>query len=214
MWRICLLIAFLYGCDSSSNTVESAPPVEVETSVQIVQEVKTPLPQNRCTKYFYLVEGFENPSRFMAQIEQESSCNPLARSPYADGLSQIARFNIKNFENGVCRSLGKARVHNEWWSINCGYLYLRSLTKGTQGKSYCDATFIRELRYNGGYWVVWEMMYSDGTFAGAALYCGSEAMPNGRGPRRKDFCGENYSYAPHITRRQTKYLPLGGEYCP
>jgi len=169
-----------------------------------------------CDKYLELVADNPNPSMSAAWIEQESSCNPFAESPYAVGLAQIAFSNLEWLENGLCRDLGKARPKNARWSESCGQRLKASYRNKVRSKhpnfNYCRSETITLLVYNGGHWVLWEIDDA-GTLTKAKALCGSRKLSNGRGPRKEWACKQNYGYAPSIFKRQPKYKSLGGKLC-
>ena len=154
-----------------------------------------------------------NPSREMALTEQESSWNPFAKSPYATGLRQFTDSTGEWLSRTHCRHLGPYRPLNADWSLRCGVIYAEwQETRTPDDWCYCDRRIVAEMLYNAGYWVMWEMKYSNNTLMGAKELCGKEVMPNGR-KRSMQSCIENYSYPEHISIRQTKYIYYGGRRC-
>ena len=149
----------------------------------------------------------------MAQIEQESSCNPFAVSAVgAIGLSQAMPDTIEWGSRTFARHLGKPDIEDPYYAIEFLKAYMGYFTVDLFD-DYCDNKTVDEMRYNGGYWVVWEIRHGDGTLSGAEAICGVEVLSNGK-MRSKASCAENYGYSPHIDRRQTKYLLIGGKQCP
>ena len=141
-------------------------------------------------------------------MEQESSCNPNAQSPYAKGLMQFTDSTGEWAALTICRRLGKYDPFNPRWSISCGILYKQHLRKDTQDKlplsSYCKVEAVTEQRYNGGSWVLQEIKRADSTdLTKARATC----------RRAKWACKENYEYPTYINKRQPKYAPLGGTVC-
>ena len=162
-----------------------------------------------CDKYQSLFVDSENPSRFLGQAEQESSCNPFAKSPFAVGLMQFTPQTADWVEDGICRSLGKARLESPVWSAGCSQLYMAWLEgkSPTTGK-YCDTKMNAERSYNGGLaWLNREAkLTSNHSYVGLVRACNLTK-------RSEANCHENTSYAPYISKRQIKYLPLGGKQC-
>ncbi len=77
---------------------------------------------------------------------------------------------------------------------------------------YCPARYIAEQRYNGGFWVVWELREAKTTdLRKAHKVCGTR-LKNGR-KRAKVSCTENYEYPVRISVRQLNFESLGGEVC-
>ena len=110
------------------------------------------------------------------------------------------------------RHLGRPDIHDPYYAIEFLKAYMEYFTVDLFD-NYCDNKTVDEMRYNGGYWVIWEIRASDGTLSGAEQICGVKRLPNGK-MRNVANCEENYEYRLHIDRRQSKYLPMGGISCP
>lgn len=157
--------------------------------------------------------GSSNPSREMAQTEQESGCNPMAESPFAKGLRQFTDQTGEWMSVTHCKHLGDYDPFNPEWSIKCGLIYMELLESNNNYGSYCFNRKVAEAEYNGGAWVVWELRAVNNTsLAAAKSVCGAQPLHNGR-KRAGWACRENYDYFDHITRRQSKYDALGGRTC-
>lgn len=150
----------------------------------------------------------------MAQTEQESGCNPLAESSFAKGIRQFTDQTGEWMSLTHCKHLGDYDPFNAEWSIECGLIYMEVLESNNRYGSYCFNRVVAEAEYNGGAWVVWELQeVGNQSLAAAKAICGKQKLSNGR--RRSEWaCKENYEYPEHISRRQLKYLSLGGKTCP
>ena len=86
---------------------------------------------------------------FAAQIHQESSWNHLAKSKYAEGLSQFtgstAEWIIKIFPE-----LEDANVYNPIWSIRAMLLYDTWLNERISSSGECNQWAMILSSYNGG----------------------------------------------------------------
>ena len=156
-------------------------------------------------------EVADNPSREAALTEQESSWRIFAESPFAKGLRQFTPETADWLEMGMCSHLGSGDVFDPVWSLKCGIIYSEYLEKEKFG-DYCNTRKVAEMRYNGGYWIVWELRTAQSTeIDDAADHCGTE-LYNGR-KRSFRSCTENYFYPIKISERQKKYIELGGRQC-
>lgn len=185
--------------------------VIAEVTVDITDSTKNiPL---RCQPYISYFLDSSNPSREMAQTEQESSCDPLAESPFAKGLRQFTDQTGEWMSLTHCKHLGDYDPFNPEWSIKCGLVYMELLESNNKFGDYCFNRFVAEAEYNGGAWVIWELDEVGNTSLSAArAVCGKDKLKNGR--RRAEWaCEENYDYPKHISRRQSKYFSLGGTIC-
>lgn len=162
--------------------------------------------------YLELIKDIsENPSREAALTEQESSWDVFAKSPYAEGLRQFTPTTGKNLARGKCAHLGSYQPYLPQWSLRCGVIYAESLQTKTFG-DYCNNRKVAEQRYNGGYWVIWELTTAKTQdLRIAETVCGTK-LYNGR-KRAQSSCDENYTYPRAISIRQVKYTNLGGELC-
>lgn len=166
-----------------------------------------------CVRYAHYFVDSNNPSREMAQTEQESSCNPFAESAFAKGIRQFTDQTGEWMSLTHCKHLGDYDPFNAEWSIKCGLIYMEVLERDNDYGDYCFNRQVAEAEYNGGAWVVWEL----GSIGNVSLddaegVCGVVELPNGR-KRAMWACEENYDYIRNITQRQPKYLILGGKYC-
>ena len=161
--------------------------------------------------YPLIQENAVNPSREAALTEQESSWQIFAESPYAKGLRQFTPETADWLEMGMCSHLGPADLFDPEWSLKCGIIYAEYLEEEKYGP-YCNTRLVAEMRYNGGYWIVWELKTANSQrIDDAADHCGTRLF-NGR-KRSFRSCIENYSYPTKISERQKKYLFLGGRQC-
>ena len=85
-----------------------------------------------------------------AQMQQESSCNPRAQSPFASGLTQFTPGTVKDMAKRYPTELGAADPFNPRWAIAAQALYMRDLTKATPGATWCDTWAFGLSGYNGG----------------------------------------------------------------
>jgi len=168
---------------------------------------------SRCVPYVRYFINSSNPSREMAQTEQESGCNPMAESPFAKGLRQFTDRTGEWMSITHCKHLGDYAPFNERWSIECGLIYMQVLEANNDFGDYCFNRTVAEAEYNGGAWVIWELKAVDNSsLDDAQQICGKIKLHNGR-KRAGWACKENYEYPEHITRRQPNYLSLGGRVC-
>ena len=211
----CFIILLLTAAckeDAAVQLIEPSEIVEPETKVVTVQLDLSKFPEP-CRPYVKYLTDSENPSRFMAQIEQESTCDPYALSRTgAIGLVQIMPDTLKWGARTFARHLGEADAHDPIYAIEFLKAYMDYFTVDLFD-DYCSNKTVDEARYNGGFYIIWEIRHSDGTLAGAESVCGVERLENGK-MRSLSNCRENYGYSRHIARRQTKYLVLGGKHCP
>jgi len=155
----------------------------------------------------------DNPSRELAQTEQESSCNPLAQSPFAKGLRQFTDQTGEWMSITHCKHLGDYDPFNPEWSIKCGLIYMELLQSNNDYGNYCFNRKVAEAEYNGGSWVVWELEeVNNASLEDAESICGVNKLKNGK-RRAKWACEENYKYSKHIFKRQVKYKGLNGKVC-
>lgn len=166
----------------------------------------------RCKPYVSYFTESSNPSREMAQTEQESGCNPFAQSPYAKGLRQFTDRTGEWMSLTHCKHLGDYDPFNVNWSIKCGLVYMELLESNNDFGDYCFNRQVAEAEYNGGAWVIWELKHTNNeSLSKAQAVCGTK-LYNGR-KRANWACKENYEYPEHITRRQSNYVTIGGQQC-
>ncbi len=153
-----------------------------------------------------LTEWSDNPSREAALTMQESAWRPFAESPWARGLRQTTKDTEDWLEWHICKDLGPADPWDPDWSLECGIRYVEHLQTERFG-DYCGNRHVAEQRYNGGYWVVWELDTAGSTsLADARRVCGT-TLHNGR-RRHERSCVENYEYPERIDRHQAKYATV------
>ena len=173
----------------------------------------------RCADIVDLVlQETSNPSWALAQIDQESNCNPYAVSHVgALGLVQIMPENLEWLEYSVCADLGEAQPNNPDWAVPCYERFMQWFTVD-EFDSYCPNLHVDSMRYNGGFYIIWELRTALSrlgvlSFKAAEQVCGTR-LDNGR-KRSKASCDENYDYPARIGYRQEKYYSeLGGQMCP
>ena len=214
--RSCLLVLALVtltGCTQEEEERQEQPLAKPPAAIApVIPEPVEPkhvpyadVPK-ACLQYRELIEKFADcPARRASLMEQESSCNQYATSPYADGLWQLTPGTCDDLAASMCRDLGPCQPFNTEWSTQCA---TRKLEKETNGDYSQSGIRTGEMRYNGGYWVVWEMETAKRaglapTIDNAQSFCG-EMLYNGR-QRNKKHCAENYEYYKHIERRLVKY---------
>jgi len=150
-----------------------------------------------------------NPSREMAQTEQESSWNPFVVSPFASGLRQFTEKTGEWLSRTHCRTLGPFRPLNAEWSLKCGIIYQEWLEQRAPTTGcYCDTRKNAERAYNGG--LGWINRESKLAFTNSAQDLIEQCLNTGRAGWA---CRENTGYPQHISIRQTKYLFYGGQRC-
>lgn len=88
-------------------------------------------------------------ARLAAQIQQESSWNPKARSPYAEGLAQFTPPTAQ-WLSSVCPSVGKPDPWDADWSIRAIVCYDAWLHARAPGATPCATWAMTLSAYNGG----------------------------------------------------------------
>jgi len=108
--------------------------------------------QREITKQAHNVFGITNPPIAMlaAQMEQESACNPKARSPFAGGLTQFTPGTAADMAKKYPNELGAADPFNVSWAIAAQAYYMRDLMQETPGRTMCDTMAFGLAAYNGG----------------------------------------------------------------
>lgn len=97
------------------------------------------------------VFGLDAPIAVLAaQVEQESSCNPQAKSAYASGLTQFTPDTAAWLSKKYPTELGGADPTNVQWAIAAQALYMRDLTHDHPGATPCDTWAFGLSAYNGG----------------------------------------------------------------
>ncbi len=208
---LCACALILGGC---------VDPIEPHEPAEIAAAHPSPVPQTNAPEipkaarpYAKYYKNHGNPSRNMALAEQECSWNHNAISPVgAMGCAQVMPDTLEWGAETFAAHLGEPDPHNPEYAAHFTEAYMVYLDIEPFGAgAYCRNRWVDELRYNGGYYIIWELKYSDGSFAGAESICGTR-MPNGR-KRSQASCKQNYDYMKHIDRRQPKYRAMGGKLC-
>jgi len=118
--------------------------------------------KSKLMRYSQYTFGINAPtSLFAAQIHKESTWNPRARSPYADGLTQFTPQTVE-FVSKKFPALIKAEPFNPVWAIQAMLLYDNWLKNritywpsGPETLVECDDWAFALSAYNGGYgWVI------------------------------------------------------------
>ena len=86
---------------------------------------------------------------FASQIHQESSWNHLAKSKYAEGLSQFTR-STADWIVDVYPELKRANVYNPKWSMRAMLLYDNWLYERILSENECEQWAMVLSSYNGG----------------------------------------------------------------
>lgn len=96
--------------------------------------------------------GIEKPpiAILAAQMQQESSCNPKAKSPFAAGLTQFTPGTAADLAAKYQTQLGAADPLDPKWAIAAQALYMRDLTRAAPGATWCDTMAFGLSSYNGG----------------------------------------------------------------
>lgn len=196
---------FLVGCDQVVSGAGSELPVKKPPEIVVLPPDYSLVP-TPCLAYRELIEANADcPARRAALVEQESSCNPRAISfDKGEGLCQFTGSTGPNLAEGMCRDLGPFQPFNEFWAVPCCMRFIESLTDVYTPKGVRTG----EMRFNGGYWVLWELSEAvlhglEPTLGNAKLFCGT-LLANGR-KRAAKWCDWNYDYYKHIERREYKY---------
>lgn len=88
-------------------------------------------------------------ARVAAQLHQESSWNPAARSPYAQGLAQFTPRTAAWIPQ-ICPSIGAPDPWDPTWSIHAAICYDGWLLDRAPGTTACDRWAMTLSAYNGG----------------------------------------------------------------
>jgi len=151
----------------------------------------------------------DNPSAYMAQIEQESNWKRYAKSwAGAQGYSQMMPSTGRWLSRTHCAKLGSYRPYDATWSLTCGAIYMRLLSNNYaySNSKYCTNYWIALAKYNGGKHILRELRRSK---VAGKPYSLKSARASCR--RAKWACKENYEYAPRIFKKQEKYTKAGIE---
>lgn len=186
IFQVCLILGCVNPVISNETKYENYP-VKSRPYLKTIKEVSN------------------NASREAAQTEQESGWNKWAKSAYAKGLRQFTDPTGKWLSRTHCRHLGRYSPYDPTWSIKCGIIYEELLLSNNDYGSYCLNRKIAEQEYNGGNWVIRELRESKSN---------SLRLSFKKCHRAKWACKENYEYPRRISRRQVKFLKLGGIHCP
>jgi hypothetical protein len=145
-----------------------------------------------------------------AQIEQESSWNAEARSPFAAGLAQFTPGTASWLSGIHSRELGPAQPFNPAWAMRALAQYDQDLYRSQSGQTACDRWGFALSAYNGGQaWVQRDRAAAKRGGAKDNIYWGSVELYNaGRAPQ---YFKENRDYPRSILlKRQPAYFDWGG----
>lgn len=108
--------------------------------------------QREITKQAHNAFGIVRPpiANLAAQMQQESSCNPKAKSPFAAGLTQFTPGTASDMAKRYPTELGAADPLNPQWAIAAQALYMRDMTLSAPGTTECDTWGFGLSAYNGG----------------------------------------------------------------
>lgn len=184
----------------------------------VKNEITADIP-DRSKPYVRLIREISiNPSREAALTEQESNWNEKARSPYAKGLRQFTDSTGKWMSRTHCRHLGSYRPYDSDWSLRCGVIYVELLQRNNKfSGGYCFNRLVAEKEYNGGSWIIRELRSAttaNGTASFNRLSSSDKFKASRRFCMRASWaCKENYEYTERISKKQPKYISLGGQKC-
>ena len=101
-------------------------------------------------RYSRITWGMDAPvALFASQIQQESSWDYLAKSPYAEGLTQFTP-STANWLKELYPELSNGNVYNPIWSIRAMLLFDQWLDKNIKTKNECNQWAMILSSYNGG----------------------------------------------------------------
>ena len=101
-------------------------------------------------RYSRITWGMDAPvALFASQIQQESSWDYLAKSPYAEGLTQFTP-STANWMKELYPELSNGNVYNPIWSIRAMLLFDQWLDKNIKTKNECNQWAMILSSYNGG----------------------------------------------------------------
>lgn len=155
--------------------------------------------------------GIDAPIPLLAsQIQQESACNPLARSPFAGGLTQFTPGTAADMAKRYPIELGPADVNNPAWAIGAQVLYMRDLTRAAPGKTECDTWAFGLASYNGGAgWLQRDRAEAKRLGQPSDVWFGAvEITPDRR--RAPQFIAENRGYPKRIMLTLMPIYVAGG----
>lgn len=96
------------------------------------------------------VFGMDAPTATLAaQMRQESSCRPDAKSAYASGLTQFTP-DTATWISKLYPELAEAAPLNPAWALRAQARYMRRLVDRANGETSCDAWVFALWGYNGG----------------------------------------------------------------
>lgn len=144
-------------------------------------------------------------------IEQESACNPNARSRVgALGLAQFmpaTAADMAKFHPSVC---SPANPFDPRWAIQCKDRYLHSLRRSFQDLPTCSSWTFALRSYNGGLgWINRELRLCMTTHPCAGCCYEPEVLALYNAGRSRANFIENTEYVPRILARSTKYVERG-----
>ena len=146
-------------------------------------------------------------STFAAQMRQESSCNPAARSAYAEGLTQFTPDTV-NWIGGMFPELAAREPLNPTWAIRAMVRYDKYLVDRANGQTDCDNMWFALWGYNGGEgWVRRDKKLALAKGANPRRYESVAPFNAGRAPA---MFAENRHYPIAIVRRwQPMFVDAG-----
>lgn len=168
--------------------------------------------QREITAQAHNLWGIDNPPTAIlaAQVQQESSCNPTARSPFASGLTQFTPGTAADMAKRYPTELGPADPLNVQWALAAQALYMRDLTLSAQGDTYCDTWAFGLSSYNGGLgWLRRDQAMARKVGRDPVIWFDSvEITPD---PRRAErFIRENRGYPQRILLKLTPIYAKAG----
>lgn len=145
------------------------------------------------------VFGLDAPVAMLAaQMRQESSCRPDAKSAYAEGLTQFTP-DTATWIASVYPELSGPQPLNPAWALRAQSLYMRRLFERAGGETPCDGWWFALWGYNGGEgWVQRDKRAAAAAGANPRRHIEVEAFNAGRAPA---MFRENRGYPTAIIRR-------------
>lgn len=145
-----------------------------------------------------------------AQVQQESACNPMARSPFANGLTQFTPGTAADMAKRYPTELGAADPFNPQWALAAQALYMRDLTAAAPGLTTCDTWAFGLSAYNGGLgWLRRDQRAAVAAGRDPAVWFDSvEVTPDRR--RAPQFIRENRGYPSRILLKLTPIYAKAG----
>lgn len=208
----CAVMA-LPACTAETSPVAavSAAPVVIEppdAAPPIARKYRAELTRNA-----RVVWGLNAPvAEFAAQVHQESSWNPDARSPYASGLAQFTPATA-DWIDDVYADLAPAQPLNPSWALRALVRYDKHLLDRIGGASECDRHAFMLAAYNGGPgWVARDQAKAATRGIDSARYW--DAVEHVNAGRSAANFAENRGYPRRIIRTlQPTYAAWGRQVC-